>query len=83
MTEETSPAEGNAMRSRLKNQACCNKQKSIFVMASAGIAKDSWTIHVNAVVDDGRMIKVDENGFLHVVPASQNSQTSARAGLGG
>ena len=82
LTDETCSAEEHELRRRLKKQHFSAKGPAMFVISTAGIAEDGWTIYVNGVVDLGLMITVDDLGFLHVVPASTISKTQRRGRVG-
>ena len=82
LIDETPPAKENAMRMRFKNQKFAPNANAVFVLSTAGIAEDGWTIYINGVVDSGLMVNVDEMGFLHVTPATNISKNQRRGRAG-
>ena len=54
----------------------------IFILSTAGIAEDGWTIYINGVVDSGLMVSIDSLGFLRVVPATEISKTQRKGRAG-
>ena len=70
LTDESPPADEHELRRRLKKQHFSAKGPAMFVISTAGIAEDGWTIYVNGVLDLGLMITVDDQ-----VPPAQVDAT--------
>ena len=49
--------------------------KALFVLSTAGIAGDGWTIYINGVVDSGLMVNVD---LVTKIPKTQRRGRASR-----
>ena len=63
---------------RRSARACGPKHHECFVLATAGMAEDGWTIFVNGIVDSGKEIFLDKLGFLHCQTEDKVSWTQRR-----
>ena len=66
----------------MKEQNCDHRWPAMFIVATAGMAEDSWTPIINGVIDLDEEIQKDDLDFLKVDTSSQQSATQ-RAGRAG
>ena len=79
---ETPDHEVREVLGRLRRQRFDYRCSAVFVLATAGVSEDGWTIWVNSVVDSGLQMHVDDLGFVHCGPEDSVSGTQ-RKGRGG
>ena len=79
---ESPGEEIRALLDRLEQECFNPNRPSVFVLASAGMSTDGWTLYVNGVIDSGQEVYVDDLGFLHVVSASKVSGTQREGRVG-
>ena len=79
---DTPRQETRAMLKRLEQQRFHHRWPAVFLLCTAGVSEDSWTIWVNGVVDSGLQVVVDDHGFLHVGPEDDISATQREGRAG-
>ena len=79
---ETPREEFGAILDRLQRQQFKHGCPAVFLLTTAGVSEDGWTVYVNGVVDAGLQVNVDDLGFLHVSLEDEVSATQRRGRAG-